>query len=214
MPIDAITPKLELFYTISNCGDGSASVSFHEDREAAQIACDIEDEYGEAFCENWPYAKELRFDAAGKFITPSETKEELRRQLAEIRGEKADDISGQDGGPESSAVFDGATTKVKLYYTIYNGGDGSAAVSFHEDAEAAQIACDIEDEYGEPFSENYVYLSALEFDARGKLLNPGETKEELRKVLKEIRGETEEPERSKPPVSPAPRRPSGPRPGF
>ncbi len=183
-------PKVKLFYTIHNCGDGSASASFYEDAEAAQLACDIEEESGEAFTENDVNSAELEFDGNGRLLNPSETKEELRQYLAELRGEDAEENTAPARQSQQTATAPaGAVTEVKLFYTVRNCGDGSAAVSFHEDAEAAQIACDIEEESGEAFSENDVNSKNLKFDETGKLFNPSETKEELRKELAELRGE-------------------------
>ena len=52
--------KANFFYTIRDCQDGSAAVSFHADKETAQLACDIEDEGGQPFCDNWPQSHELK----------------------------------------------------------------------------------------------------------------------------------------------------------
>lgn len=83
-------PKFKIFYTIQNNGDGSARVQFHEDKQSAQLACDLEDEGGEPFGENYPRSIELEFDSKGTLLNPSVTKEGLVRDLAERRGEDPD----------------------------------------------------------------------------------------------------------------------------
>lgn len=181
--------KIKLIYTISNCGDGSAAVHFHADKEAAGIDCELE-LYGSAFSENDVHCEELKFDDTGKFLNPDTTKAELRQELAEARGEDAEESEDKDNASSATSlktVKKGqAVSQVTLYYTIRNCGDGSAAVSFHEDAEAAQIACDIEEAGGEPFSENDINCEKLDFDADGILLNPMETKKELQERLDEL----------------------------
>lgn len=152
--------QITLFYTIQNCGDGSAEALFHEDQEAAQIACEIEEEGGEAFSENYVYTHKI----------------------------------------ESTEQ----TTQIELIYTIENCGDGSAAVLFHEDREAAQAACDEQEETGEAFSENQVFIHKFKFDSNGKLLNPSFTKEELKEELTDIKARKLEREnaRKNPPSPP------------
>ena len=85
-------------------------------------------------------------------------------------------------------------SKVKLFYTVKSDYAGGAVVRFHADEETAQIACDIEEESGEPFSENYPNSITLEFNDQGELQNPSETKEELLQELAEMRGEEYTPE--------------------
>lgn len=91
-----MTLKVKFYYTISNNGDGSASVQFYPDQESAQLACDIEDETGEPFCENWPNAITLEFNEAGVLLNPTMTKIQLLKELAERRGEEFDGDSYQD----------------------------------------------------------------------------------------------------------------------
>lgn len=78
--------EIKLFYNIVNGGDGSASVEFHLTREACQLACDIQDEEGEAFCENYPETLTLKFNDAGELINPGESMEELRERMYEASG--------------------------------------------------------------------------------------------------------------------------------
>lgn len=75
--------EVKLIYTISNNGDGSASVKFHSTEADAKLACKIEESYGEAFCENYPIIAELAFDVEGVLINPTNTKEELLETLKE-----------------------------------------------------------------------------------------------------------------------------------
>jgi len=96
-------PKITLYYTVVNKGDGSAGLRFHADKESAQIACDIEDEGGEAFGNNYPISITLEFNENGTLLNPTETKEELRQQLAELRGEEVEeDIFEPPASPEPS----------------------------------------------------------------------------------------------------------------
>lgn len=62
--------------------------------------------------------------------------------------------------------------KVTLIYTISNNQDGSAGVSFHANTATAQLACDLEEEEGAPFSDNDPQTRTLIFNAQGQLLNP------------------------------------------
>ena len=79
--------SFELYYTVRSTGDGGAGVDFHADKEAAQIACDIETAGGEPFSDNTPTKITLKFNAAGVLQNPAHLKEELRAMLAEARGE-------------------------------------------------------------------------------------------------------------------------------
>jgi NAD-dependent DNA ligase len=100
-------PKVKLYYTIRNCGDGSAAVDFHPDREHAQLACDIEDEQGEPFCENYPNSLELEFDASGRLLNGS-CLDDLKRELAEARGEEYEEEEPEESAP--AQAFNGAAT--------------------------------------------------------------------------------------------------------
>lgn len=92
--------------------------------------------------------------------------------------------------------------KVSVHYVLINGGDGSANVGFYADAQAAQLATDVE-ETREPLNENGPYAKVLEFDSAGRLLNPSMSKAELLSELAELRGEEEEGETAEEAEQPA-----------
>lgn len=79
-------------------------------------------------------------------------------------------------------------TKFSLHYVVRNNGDGSASANFYADAEAAQLASDIEDEGGEAYGDN-PHVQRLEFDADGVYTNPDSTLPALKRDLAERRGE-------------------------
>lgn len=81
--------SFDVYCTLRSKGDGSAGVHFHADKEAAQIACDLEDAGGEPFGDNYPLKITLKFNAAGTLLNPTISKEDLRAALAEARGEDA-----------------------------------------------------------------------------------------------------------------------------
>jgi len=183
--------KVKFYYTVRNCGDGSAAADFHAGKDTAQIACDIEEEGGEPFGDNYPRLSSLTFDAQGRLQNPDATREEL---LAELDGEDADaqthvsdkfpSILNRAGMGEYSGC---------LYYVMQNGGDGSANVGFYADRETAELACRREEKYG-AFSDIGPYRLTLSFDADGKLLNPVSDRKELQRQLAEARGEEVEDE--------------------
>jgi hypothetical protein len=74
---------MKIFYTIRDCGDGSAAVSFYKDAELAKRGCDVEQAFGErygGFAEN--YVHELDTDADGDFTTEADILE-LEKDLVE-----------------------------------------------------------------------------------------------------------------------------------
>lgn len=188
-------PKIKFFYNVMNGGDGSAYVHFHADEESAQIACDIEEEDGEAFGDNCPEEVELEFDENGLLLNPSISKEEIKEEFNEL-----EDREDDDDEPVLNEKTILKASKLKLFYTIRNCGDGSAEVWFHVDKESAQMACDVEEEGGEDFGDNCPEIATLKFDKKGMLLNPCKTKEELKKEFTEVRRENldEDEETNKP----------------
>ena len=72
---------------------------------------------------------------------------------------------------------------VSFYYVIRNNNDGSAAVDFYADKEAAMMAREIEDRGGHAFRNAGPQQIELEFDNNGKLLTPDFSAEELRQKL-------------------------------
>lgn len=76
-------PVVKFFYVSRKRDDGSAEVEFYSDKEAAQLACDIEEKAGRAFPRNVPQSIELEFDNVGKLLTPDATTQELRLRLIE-----------------------------------------------------------------------------------------------------------------------------------
>lgn len=74
---------VKFFYVPRKNEDGSVGVDFYADREAAQLACDIEEKAGRALPKNVPQGIELEFDASGKLLTPDATTQELRLRLIE-----------------------------------------------------------------------------------------------------------------------------------
>lgn len=177
--------SVRFFYTVHNGGDGSYSAQFHADADTAQLACDLEEEGGEAVGDNYPNEVELVFDAKGRLKNPSETTEELMGELdsddelLRARVEKMPDIQNR----KNSKSLNGA-----LFFVIKNNNDGSASVGFYEDQEAALISCTLEEKYG-AFSDNGPHLKKLSFNDRGVLMNPDVSKQYLQKELAEKRGE-------------------------
>ncbi|MEZ0225644.1 MAG: BRCT domain-containing protein [Alphaproteobacteria bacterium] len=76
-------PVVKFFYVPRKNEDGSVGVDFYVDKEAAQIACDIEEKAGRALPKNIPQSIELEFDNAGKLLSPDFTTQELRLKLIE-----------------------------------------------------------------------------------------------------------------------------------
>ena len=187
-------PKLSLYYIIRNGGDGSASADFYADEKTCQVACDIEEACGEAYCETWPNEHSFEFDAKGALLNPSDTKKELERELAEAKGEDVedadDDAAAADFSKAATKNAPGETYKVNVWYVLRDCGDGSAGISFYGDRDSAQMRAEIE-EQGQAFCENGPHCATFEFDGKGKLLNPDNTLEELQKELAEAKGEDE-----------------------
>lgn len=185
-------PKFTLHYVTRNNSDGSASARFFGDAESAQVASDIEDEGGEAYGDN-PHSQTLEFDATGNLLNPDNTTEDLKQRLAEFRGEpvESDDTPSKKFN-KSAAKADGGF-KAEIWYILIDGGDGSANVGFYGDEKSAAMAAELEQEY-QAFNDNGPFSQVLEFDAKGKLLNPDATLAELKKELAEMRGEEVEDE--------------------
>lgn len=76
-------PVVKFFYTTRKTEEGGAEVDFYTDREAAQLACDIEEKAGRALPNNKPKSIELEFDTAGTLLSPDATIRELRQRLIE-----------------------------------------------------------------------------------------------------------------------------------
>lgn len=72
---------VKFFYVSRKTETGGAEVDFYTDKEAAQLACDIEEKAGRAFENNKPKSIELEFDAAGVLLSPDATVRELRQRL-------------------------------------------------------------------------------------------------------------------------------------
>jgi NAD-dependent DNA ligase len=189
-------PKAKVYYMITNGGDGSASVHFYPTEKACQLACDIEEQRGEAFCETWPREAEFEFDAKGRLLNPDGTKESLARALAEARGEETEQEGDEaprrrfnkSAAPAAKGNFTG-----EVHCVVRNCGDGSAAADFYADADCAELAAEVEQEGGEAFCDN-TSSETLTFNAKGVLQNPSSTEAELQRELAELRGEDEEEE--------------------
>lgn len=74
----------------------------------------------------------------------------------------------------------------KFFYVIRKNDDGTPAVDFYTDQEAAEIAMQIEKRRGTAFKEGGPFGIEMEFDANGKLLTPDLTTEELKKRLERV----------------------------
>lgn len=181
-------PHATVHYVIINGGDGSAHANFYADEKTASLAAELEQEKGEAFDELGPHSRTLHWDKDGTLINPHSTLSELKRELAEAEGdempEEEDDTVTKKFNKASSAN-DGRAFKAEVHYVVNNGGDGSASVSFYANEECAEIASQIS---SEPFCEQPKSQS-FEFDAKGRLLNPDATYEEVKAELAEQRGE-------------------------
>lgn len=73
----------KFYYVPRKNEDGSIAVDFYTDKEAAQLACEIEEKAGRALPKNRPQAIELEFHTDGTLISPDATTAELRRRLLE-----------------------------------------------------------------------------------------------------------------------------------
>lgn len=93
--------KATIHYIVRNGSDGSASARFLADAECAQLASDVEDEGGEAFCEN-PHSQTLKFNGSGLLLNPDSTEAELREEMAELRGENDQPEEDDDIAPKTS----------------------------------------------------------------------------------------------------------------
>lgn len=187
-------PSLKLHYVIINGQDGGASVGFYADKKATQLACDIEEEAGAPFCENGPHETMLEFDSKGRLLNPEKTKSDLQRELAELRGEEAeeeDDTPAARHFNRAAGTNDSDNCTGKAWYVVRNCGDGSAAVDFYADEECASLATQIEEEGGEAFGDN-PHSQEFKFNGKGLLLNPDSTLAELKQELAEKRGEEAE----------------------
>ncbi|TAL32251.1 MAG: hypothetical protein EPN97_10100 [Alphaproteobacteria bacterium] len=76
-------PLGKFYYVPRKNEDGSIGVDFYTDKEAAQLACDIEEKAGRALPKNIPQFIELEFDNAGKLLSPDANLMELRLRLVE-----------------------------------------------------------------------------------------------------------------------------------
>jgi NAD-dependent DNA ligase len=74
-------PLVKFFYVSRKTEDGGAEVDFYTDKEAAQLACDIEEKAGRALPNNKPKSIELEFSTEGLLLSPDATVRELRQKL-------------------------------------------------------------------------------------------------------------------------------------
>lgn len=185
-------PSVQFYYTISDGGDGSASVHFYGDKETAQLSCDLfereAEEYG-GFSENELHTATLEFDDEGRLLNPGHNLEELLEMWEDQNGDETPDLSAQsqnDAPPAYRVKEDGS--EVNIFYVIENGGDGSASVSFYGDKKTGEFAAELETE---PFCDNFEDTD-LKFDTSGKLQNPSDSYEELQERLRELNGEEDD----------------------
>lgn len=189
--------KITIHYVLENGQDGSASVSFHVDRAAAETAGEIQNENPPAFYEN-VRSEDLYFDDKGVLLNPAATRAQVERSMAEASGEAVVE-AGVDAYDQKTKAMQLAKTfnavvvpdldKITLYYVIENHGGGEAGVSFYADAETAELAGKVEEEKGEQPFEQSTFSKDLYFDASGVLLNPVATPAQLARDLAEARGE-------------------------
>lgn len=76
-----------LHYIFRNEGDGSASVQFYADAATAERAAEIEEDSHAPLGDLGPHSVTLRFGSTGLLLTPTQSREELKDRLAELRGE-------------------------------------------------------------------------------------------------------------------------------
>lgn len=102
-----------VWYTPTDGGDGSANAGFYADEATAALAIKIEEEY-QAFNDNGPFSQDFTFDAAGKYLNPDETLEDLKSEWADVTGEEYEDE--EDEPSTASDAFSSVAGK-KIVFT-------------------------------------------------------------------------------------------------
>lgn len=175
--------EVTVHYMIADGGDGSASLHFFPDEQTTQFACEVAEEWGDAFEDQGPHRKTLKFDDKGLLVSPvAATADELTDKLSEMRGEEIDVADYDCKGFFTRAATPSGVVEdftIEFWYVVRNNGDGSASVDFYPDGLTAELAAQIDMDGGEAFSEN-PHQELLAFDKNNLLLSPYSTAEELR----------------------------------